>query len=83
MAYYHFVLPHHSLRQPLETPKPTRGAGSLKKWHPVTPAMASGITDHVWPTAELLSYRVPAQFLDQLSTFKPLFALPDTVHQVK
>lgn len=75
MAYYHFVLPHHSLRQPLETPEPTRGSGSLKKWRPVTPAMASGITDHVWTTEEMLSYRVPAQFLDRLSTIKPLFAL--------
>ena len=30
-----------------------------------------------------LSYRVPAQFLDQLSTIKPLFALPSKIHQVK
>ena len=75
MAYYHFVLPHHSLRQSLEIPEPTRGSGSLKKWRPVTPAMASGITEHVWTTEEMLSYRVPAQFLDQLSTIKPLFAL--------
>jgi hypothetical protein len=75
MAYYHFVLPHHSLRQPLENPEPTRGSGSLKKWCPVTPAMASGIIDHVWATEEMLSYRVPAQFSDQLSTLKPLFAL--------
>jgi IS1 family transposase/transposase-like protein len=75
MAYYHFVLPHHSLRQPLETPESTRRAGSLKKWRPVTPAMASGITDHVWTTADLLSYRVPAPFLDQLSTLKSLFSL--------
>ena len=76
LAYYHFVLPHHSLRQPLETPEPTRGSGTLKLWQPVTPAMAAGITDHVWTTAELLSYRVPAQFRDQLSILKPLFALP-------
>jgi len=76
MAYYHFVLPHHSLRQPLETPAPTRGSGTLKLWKPVTPAMAAGITDHVWTTAELLSYRVPAQFRDQLAILKPLFALP-------
>jgi hypothetical protein len=82
-AYYHFVLPHHSLRQRLETPEPTRGTGSLKKWKPVTPAMAAGITDHVWTTTELLSYRVPAHFLDQLSTIKPLFALPNIIHQGK
>jgi IS1 family transposase len=67
MAYYHFVLPHLSLRQSLETPEPTRGTGgALKRWKPVTPAMAAGITDHVWTTSELLSYRVPAKFLDQL-----------------
>jgi len=29
----------------------------------------------------LLAYRVPARFLDQLSMIKPLFALPDKVHQ--
>jgi hypothetical protein len=83
MAYYHFALPHHSLRQPLETPEPTRGTGTPKQWKPVTPAMAAGITDHVWTTPELLSYRVPAHFLDQLSMIKPLFALPDKVYQVK
>ena len=84
MAYYHFALPHHSLRQPLDTPEPTRGSGSPKKWKAVTPAMAEGLTDHVWTTSELLSYRVPAQFLDELSTNKPLFALlEDPVHQVK
>jgi hypothetical protein len=37
----------------------------------------------VWTTTELLSYRVPAQFSAQLSTIKPLFALPDEVHQGK
>lgn len=80
-AYYHLVLPHHSLRQPLEVPEPTRGTGTLKKWKPVTPAMAAEITDHVWSTPELLSYRVPAQYLDQLSKIKPLFALLEEVHQ--
>ena len=81
IAYYHLVLPHHSLRQPLKVPEPTRGTGSLKKWNLVTPAMAAEITDHVWLTTELLSYRVPAQFLDQLSKIKPLFALLEEVHQ--
>ena len=84
MAYYHFVLPHHSLRQPFDTPEPTRGTGSPKKWKPITPAMSAGITDHVWTTAELLSYRLPTQFLDELPTNKPLFALlDDEIHQGK
>jgi transposase-like protein/IS1 family transposase len=82
-AYYHLVLPHHSLRQPLETPEPTRGSGSPKKWRSVSPAMAAGMTDHLWTTAELLSYRVPAQFLDQLLMNKSLFTLLDEVHHCK
>ncbi len=79
-AYYHLVLPHHSLRLPLATPEPTRGSGTPKKWKPVSPAMAAGLTDHIWTTAELLSYRVPAQFADQLLTIKSLFTLLDEVH---
>jgi IS1 family transposase len=73
MAYYHFVLPHNSLRHSLPDPRPTRGSGSYQRWQPATPAMAAGITDHVWTTAELLSYRVPAQFLDKLAAFERLF----------
>jgi IS1 family transposase len=74
-AYYHLVLPHHSLRQRLEIPEPTRGTGTPRGWKPVTPAMAAGRTDHVWTTTELLSYRVPASFQDKLSEIEPLFAL--------
>ena len=58
LAYYHLVLPHASLRTPSSVPEPTHGTGSLRRWRPVTPAMAAGITDHVWTTRELLSYRV-------------------------
>ena len=72
-AYYHLVLPHKSLREPLPIPEPTRGTGSPRKWRPVTPAMAASLTDHIWSTEELLSYRVPAWFLDQLSTLEHLF----------
>ena len=73
MAYYHFILPHHSLRQALPTPEPTRGTGSQRQWQPVTPAMAAGLTDHVWTTTELLSYRVPVTFLGKLSDLQNLF----------
>lgn len=65
-AYYHFVLPHAGLKRPLPQSRPTRGIGSPKKWQPVTPAMAAGITDHVWAMEELLSYRVPPDFQAQL-----------------
>ena len=66
LAYYHLALPHRRLRQPLPEPEPTRGLGSLRRWQPVTPAMAAKLTDHVWTTTELLSYRVPSHFLDEL-----------------
>jgi hypothetical protein len=35
--------------------------------------MAAGLTDHVWTTGELLAYRVPVEFLDQLHTIGHLF----------
>ena len=58
-AYHNFVLPHASLRQPLPQPMPTNGTGSAKQWRPWTPAMAAGLTDHVWSLKEVLLYRVP------------------------
>ena len=47
LAYYHFCLPHQSLRQRLPAPEPTRGSGTPRHWQPVTPAMAAGMTDRV------------------------------------
>lgn len=58
-AYYNFCLPHASLRQPLPVPEPTNGSGSARLWRPCTPAMAAGLTDHVWSLKEVLLYRVP------------------------
>jgi hypothetical protein len=82
LAYYHLILPHHGLRRPLAEPQPTRGSGSEKRWQAVTPALAkpcpigllaAGLTDHVWTTTELLSYRVPVAFLNQLNQLETLF----------
>src|SRR5216683_2677144 len=58
-VYHNFVLPHMSLRQPLLMPEPTNGRGSAKVWRPCTPAMAAGLTDHVWTLQEVLLFRVP------------------------
>ena len=58
-VYYNFVLPHASLRQPLAEPIPTNGTGSARVWRPYTPAMAAGLTDHVWSLREVLLFRVP------------------------
>jgi hypothetical protein len=40
-------------------PVPTNGTGSVKLWQPQTPAMAAGLTDHVWTLREVLLFRVP------------------------
>jgi IS1 family transposase len=58
-VYYNFCLPHASLRLPLLQPEPTKGNGSAKRWQPQTPAMAAGLTDHVWTLREVLLFRVP------------------------
>jgi IS1 family transposase len=58
-AYHNFVLPHASLRQPLRIPEATNGTGSSKVRQPCTPAMAAGLTDHVWTLQEVLMFRVP------------------------
>lgn len=39
-AYYHFVEEHRALR--------IRSHDERRKWQPRTPALAAGITDHVW-----------------------------------
>jgi hypothetical protein len=57
-TYHHCVLPHASLPQPLRLPEATHGRGSAKRWRPCTPAMAAGLTEHVWSLREVLLLRV-------------------------
>ena len=58
-CYYNFCLPHASLRQLLPQSEPTHGSGSTKRWRLQTPAMAAGLTDHVWTLREVLLFHVP------------------------
>jgi hypothetical protein len=58
-VYYNCCLPHVSLRQALPHPEQTNSDGAAKQWRPCTPAMAAGLTDHVWTLREVLLYRVP------------------------
>jgi IS1 family transposase len=58
-VYHNFCLPHASLRQPLSQAMATHGHGSAKTWQPRTPAMAAGLTNHVWTLREVLLFRVP------------------------
>src|SRR3989454_10778342 len=58
-VYYNFCLPHASLRQPVPQLVHPNGTGSATQWRPCTPAMAAGLTDHVWTLREVLHFRVP------------------------
>lgn len=57
--YHNFVLPHASLRLPLPEFETIPETGAIKRWQPRTPAMAAGLTAHVWSLREVLRYRVP------------------------
>jgi transposase-like protein len=50
---YNLCTYHQSLRVPLYLPNGRR------RWLRRTPAIAAGITDHLWSVEELLSFRVP------------------------
>jgi hypothetical protein len=52
-AWYNFVKPHLSLRLEVNLGR--------KRWMQRTPAMAEGLTDHIWSLRELLTFRVPVQ----------------------
>jgi transposase-like protein len=54
-AFYNVGRPHMSLRQPLPLPERTRWGAICPRWQERTPAMAAGLTDHVWTFRELLT----------------------------
>jgi hypothetical protein len=57
-AYYHFCRPHLSLRLKVEVPLARRGKQTPRRYGPRTPAMAAGLTDHIWSVQELLAFPV-------------------------
>jgi IS1 family transposase len=52
-AFYNVARPHMSLRQPLPLHERTRHGAICPRWRERTPAMAAGLTDHVWTFREL------------------------------
>jgi hypothetical protein len=54
-TFYNFARPHMSLR--VEIPAQDRVSKGMiqSKWRQRTPAMAAGLTDHVWMFRELLT----------------------------
>ena len=51
-SVYNFCVPHRELRV-ANYDWPEQG-----RWQPRTPAMASGLSEHIWSVAELLKYKV-------------------------
>ena len=49
---YNFCVPHHSLRLPIWLSEQRR------HWVQRTPAMATGLTDHIWTVEELTTFKV-------------------------
>jgi hypothetical protein len=56
--YDNFCLPHASCRVPLPQPLPPHGTGSATQWQCSTPAIAAGLTDHVWTWRAVVLFRV-------------------------
>jgi transposase-like protein len=51
---YNFCMPHDSLRLPLYV-----GRHGHRRWVQRTPAIAAGLTDHIWSVEEMLTFKVP------------------------
>jgi IS1 family transposase/transposase-like protein len=54
-AFYNVARPHMSLRQPLPLHERTHHGAIRLRWRERTPALAAGVTDHVWTFRELLT----------------------------
>jgi len=55
-TFYNFVRPHMSLRLPL-SPHQECTALFKPRWQNRTPAMAAGLTNHVWSFREFLTVK--------------------------
>jgi IS1 family transposase len=54
-VFYNMARPHMSLRQPLPLHERTCHGAIQPRWRQRTPAMAAGMTDHIWTFRELLT----------------------------
>jgi hypothetical protein len=52
---HNWCLPHVALRHALSAPEP----GTQRRYHRRTPAMALGLTDHLWSLTAFLAYPLP------------------------
>ena len=72
-AIYNFIRPHSALKVKLRQP-----AAHGRRWQQRTPAIAAGLTDHIWSLEELLSYCSPPlsgkQYYSRLTYTAPALA---------
>ena len=62
-AFYNVGRPHMSWRQQLPLHERIRHGAICPRWQEGTPAMAAGVTDHVWTLRELLTAKFePLEF---------------------
>jgi transposase-like protein/IS1 family transposase len=72
---YNFCWPHHELSRRAAKTQGQRGEVRL------TPAMASGLTDHIWRISELLNYRVaPSPWIEPKQRKRPKKPAGSEVH---
>ena len=71
----------HMLRRSLGYGKQGDHGRTARRWCAITPAMAAEMTDHVWTMTDLLSYHVPAAFVDRTHDIEYLFPSLKSVHQ--
>lgn len=57
--YDNVCLPHDGLRRPRSMFGSLEGCRSTPRWQARTPALAAGVTDHIWSLREALLFRVP------------------------
>jgi hypothetical protein len=50
-AWFNFVKPHDALKIEIDD--------GVRRWKQRTPAMAAGITDHIWTLEELFNVKPP------------------------
>ncbi len=57
---YHFVKPHGGLRLAMAQPILRAGQRIPQRYQQQTPAMAAGLTNHIWRLEETLLFPLPA-----------------------
>jgi hypothetical protein len=83
VAYDPWVVPHLGWRHRLAPPRPTNGSGSPTRGWPRTPAMAAGVTDHIWTMDARVSVRAPPRCVGSSTPHRPHGGVPHSRDTIK